>query len=196
VDIPQADFLTPGEFCRGPDLLRPGSLTGKHVDPTAIAFIYTLLPLHGDESEIQVSPADRHLIYWPASIGHEMIADRESVLRAMFGADYREATKAAAYPRQSCEPDASDARLVYDTIEPRRLAVQKNLFGRYGRVRGVSCLMLWNRCENWDAMLDRLLDVLDAPDGGLVTLGNTDQWWIRDWKGRRLDDDGGITCLT
>jgi hypothetical protein len=40
---PTADFLTPAELCRGPYLLRPDSLTGKHVEP-AVAFIYTLHP--------------------------------------------------------------------------------------------------------------------------------------------------------
>jgi hypothetical protein len=57
-----ASFLTPAEFCRGPDLLRPGSLTGRNVDPAAVAFIYTLFPYDGDEADIQVSPVDRRLI--------------------------------------------------------------------------------------------------------------------------------------
>jgi hypothetical protein len=189
VDIPQADVLTPAEFHRGPDLLRPGSLTAKHVDPAAIAFIYTPIPFQGDEPEIQVSPADRRLIYWPASIGHEMMADREPVLCAMFGADYRDATKDAAYPRKVSEPAASDTRVVLDAVELRRLAVQNNLFGRYGRVRGVSCLMLWNRCEKWEAILEMLLDLLDVPADGLVTMGNTEQWWARN---RRTGDAGNV----
>jgi hypothetical protein len=171
MNIPQADFLTPAEFFRGPDLLRPGALPGKHVDPSAVALIYTLQPYEGDEADVRASPEDRRLIFWPAAMGHEMVADREPVLRAMFGPDFREATRIAAYQHG------------YDSVELRRLAVQKNLFGRYGRVRGVPCLMLWNRCEGWESLLDRLLALLGVPDDGLVTMGNTEQWWAQKWRG-------------
>lgn len=170
--IPQAEFLTPADFCRGPDLLRPGSLTGRNVDPAAIAFIYTLNPYDGEEADIQVSPEDRRLIFWPAAMGHEQVADREPVLRAMFGPDFREATTDAAYEDR------------YDAVELRRLAVEKNLFGRYGRVRAVPCLMLWNRCEGWEAMVERLLTLLGVPGDGLVTMGKSEQWWVREWGGR------------
>ena len=173
MDLPQADFLTTVEFHRGPDLLRPGTLTGKRVDPAAVAFIYTLHRYEGDEADIRVSPEDRRLIFWPAATGHEQIADREPVLRAMFGADFREATKIAAYEHGS--------EIAYDLLELRRLAVQKNLFGRYGRVRGVPCLMLWNKCEGWEALIDKLRVLLGVPDEGLVTQGNGEQWWVRDW---------------
>jgi hypothetical protein len=175
--IPPADFLTPAEFFRGPDLLRPGTLTGKHVDPSAIAFIYTLNPFEGDEADIRVSPEDRRLIFWPAAMGHEQVADREPVLRAMFGPAYRDATRVAAYEHGS--------GIAYDAVELRRLAVQKNLFGRYGRVRGVPCLMLLNECEGWGTMIDMLLVLLDVPDDGLVTMGNSEQWWARNWKAIR-----------
>ena len=66
MNIPHADFLTPAEFFRGLDLLRPGALPGKHVDPSAVALIYTLHPCEGDEADIGVSPEDRRLIFWPA----------------------------------------------------------------------------------------------------------------------------------
>jgi hypothetical protein len=93
----------------------------------------------------------------------------------MFGPAFREATKAAAYEHGS--------QVAYDHVELRRLANQGNLFGRYGRVRGVPCLMLWNRCEGWEPLADRLLVLLDVPDdGGLMTQGNTDQWWVREWR--------------
>ena len=173
---PRADFLTPAELCRGPDLLRPGSLTGKHVDPAAVAFIFTLHPYDGDEADIRASPEDRRLILWPAAMGHEQVADREPALRAMFGPGFREATKVAAYERGS--------GVAYDSVELRRLAVQRNLFGRFGRVRGVPCLMLWNRCEAWEAMIDRLLVLLDVPGDGLVTMGSSEQWWVPVWRGR------------
>src|SRR5262245_20192721 len=119
-NLAQADFPTPAEFHRGPDLLRSDTLTGKQVDPAAIAFIYTLYPYEGDEPDIQVSPEDRRLIYWPAAMGHERVADREPVLRAMFGPDFREATRVAAYEHGSA--------IVYDSVELRRRAVPKNLF--------------------------------------------------------------------
>jgi hypothetical protein len=170
MNIAQADFLTPAEFFRGPDLLRPGALPGKHVDPSAVALIYTLHPCEADEADIRVSPEDLRLIFWPAVMGHELVADREPVLRAMFGADYREVTKVAAYQNG------------YDSVKLRRLAAQANLFGRYGRVRAMPCLMLWNRCEGWESMLDRLLVLLGVPDDGLVTMGNTDQWWVQEWR--------------
>jgi hypothetical protein len=190
MNIPQADFLTSGEFHRGPDLLRPGTLTGKNVDPGAIAFIYSLHPYEGDEPDIQASPEDRRLIFWPATMGHEMVADREAVLRAMFGPDFREATKIAAYEQEIYETAAKGElvvigkKLAYDSVELRRLAVQKNLFGRYGCVRNVPCLMLWNQYEAWEAMLDKLLVLLGVPDDGLITQGNSEQWWVRDWRGR------------
>jgi hypothetical protein len=70
-NLGQADFLTPAEFHRGPDLLRPGTLTGKQVDPAAIAFTYTQHPYEGDDPDIRVSPEDRRFISWPAAMGHE-----------------------------------------------------------------------------------------------------------------------------
>ena len=170
MNVPQAAFLTPAEFFRGPDLLRPAALPGQHVDPSAVALIYTLHPCEGDEADIGVSPEDRRLIFWPAATGHEKVADREPVLRAMFGSDFREATRTAA---------SQDG---YDSVKLRWLAAQTNLFGRYGRVWAVPCLMLWNRCEGWESMLDRLLVLLGVPDTGLVTMGNTEQWWVQDWR--------------
>lgn len=190
MEIPQANFLTPAEFRRGPDLLRPGTLTGKNVDPGAIAFIYTLHPYEGDEPDIRVSPEDRRFIYWPAPMGHEMVADRKPVLRAMFGPDHQDSTKIAEYEQEIYETAANGElvvigkKLAYDSVELRRLANQKNLFGRYGHVRDVPCLMLWNQCEAWEAMLNQLLVLLGVPDDGLITQGNMEQWWVRDWKGR------------
>ena len=190
MDIPQADFLTPIEFRRGPDLLGPGTLTGKNVDPAAVAFIYSLFPYEGEESDIRVSPEDRRFIYWPAPMGHEMVADREPVLLAMFGPDFRDATKNAAYEQEIYEAAANGEfvvigkKLAYDSVELRCLANQNNLFGRYGCVRDVPCLMLWNQCEAWEAMLDKLLVLVDVPNDVLITKGNSEQWWVRDWKGR------------
>src|SRR5262245_32568131 len=123
-NLAQADFLTPAEFHRGPDLLRPGTLTGKQVDPAAVAFIYTQHAYEGDDPDIRVSPADCHFISWPAALGHERVAEREPVLRALFGPDFREATRVAAYEHGSA--------IVYDSVELRRRAVPKNLFGRQG----------------------------------------------------------------
>jgi hypothetical protein len=39
-DIPQTNFLRPGELCRGPDIFRPGT-AGWLGDTTAKTFIYT-----------------------------------------------------------------------------------------------------------------------------------------------------------
>jgi len=190
-DIPQAKFLTTAEFHKGPDLLRPGTLTGKNVDSAAVAFIYTLHPMKGKEQDIRISSKDKHFISWPAPTGHEKVADREPVLRAMFGEDFKEDTKDAAYQQEIYDPAAQDkgelvvigTKLAYDSLELRRLAVQRNLFGRHGSVRGVPCLMLWNQCESWEAMLNKLLVLLDVPDDGLITQGNCDQWWVKDWRG-------------
>jgi hypothetical protein len=184
--IPHADFLTPAEFHRGPDLLRPGTLTGKNVDPAAVAFIYTLFPYAGVESDIQVMPEDRHVISWPAPMGHERVADREPVLQAMFGPDYEDATKVAAYEQEIYDGGFAviGKKLGYDSVELRRLAVARNLFGRFGRVRGVPCLMLWNECENWEAMLDNVLVLLDVPDDGLTTQGIFEQWWVSERRGQ------------
>src|SRR4051794_20881835 len=95
MNLPNANFLTTAEFCRGPDLLRPGTLTGKNVSAEAIAFVYTAFPYCGAESDIRVSEVDAHFIHWPAAMGHEKVADREPVLLALFGADFRVATAAA-----------------------------------------------------------------------------------------------------
>lgn len=176
MDIPRADFLTTAEFFRGPDLLRPGTVTGKRVSPDAVAFIYTLFPYEGGEPDIQVSAEDRRFIFWPAHLGHEQVADRETVLLSMFGDDFREATKDAAYEH--------GGGIAFDSVELRRLAVQKNLFGRYGCVRGVCCLMLCHRCQAWEAMVDRLLVLLGVPGDGLVTMGSSEQWWVKDWNRR------------
>ncbi len=193
----QATFLTTAEFCRGPDLLRPGTLTGKNVSAGAIAFIYCSHPYAGDEADVRVSLHDAHLIFWPAPMGHEKVADREPVLKALFGPDYLEATATAAYDREIYQTDEDGKlkntaegelvvvgkKLAYDAIELRRLAIKENLFGRFGEVRGVACLMLWNPCERWEAMVDKLLVLLQVPDDGLVTMGNSEQWWVRDWRG-------------
>jgi len=42
---------------------------------------------------------DAHFGYWPAATGHEMVADREPVLQALFGPGFREVTAAAVYER-------------------------------------------------------------------------------------------------
>ena len=202
MNLPNANFLTTAEFCRGPDLLRPGTLTGKNVSAGAIAFIYMAFTYSGAESDIRVSDVDAHFIYWPAAMGHERVADRESVLLALFGPNFREAAAPAAYLREIYETDdggnlkhGADGELVvigkklaYDAVELRRLAINENLFGRFGQVRSVPCLMLWNRCENWEAMLDKLLVMLDITDGGLITLGSTNQWLVRDYKSARKGD--------
>lgn len=194
-DIPQAHFLTTAEFYRGPDLLRPGTVTGKNVDAAAIAFIYCAFPYAGDEPDIRVSPDDACFIFWPAPMGHEKVADREPVLRALFGPNFVEATKDAAYQQEIYGPGSElvviGTKLAYDSLELRRLAIKHNLFGRCGRVREVICLMLWNQCENWEDMLERLLTLLDVPDDGLITLGNSDQWWVKDWKARKKKKQQG-----
>ena len=33
-------------------------------------------------------------------------------------------------------------------------------------------------------MLDNVLVLLDMPDDGLITQGNFEQWWVRDWRKR------------
>lgn len=194
MDIPQANFLTTAEFCRGPDLLRPGTLTGKNVDPSAVAFIYCEFPFAGADADIQVANADAHLIYWHAAIGHEKMIDRRSVLPALFGSKFENAIKDATYEREIYELDEHGTprtsaegefivvgkKFVYDTIELRRLAIRQNLFGRYGVVRAVKCLMLWNECERWDEKVERLVALLNVPVSGLITLRNTEQWWVRD----------------
>ena len=199
MNLPNANFLTTAEFCRGPDLLRPGTLTGKNVSAGAIAFIYCAFPYGGAESDIRVSDGDAHFIYWPAAMGHEKVADREEVLRALFGPEFRQATKEAAYDQEIYETDEQGnlrksaegglivigKRLAYDTVALRRLAVQKNLFGRFGNVRAVPCLMLWHPCEDWLDMLDKLLVLLGVPYDALVTLRSTDQWWVKDYRNGR-----------
>jgi hypothetical protein len=194
MDIPQANFLTTAEFHKGPDLLRPGTLTGKNVDPSAIAFIHTAFPFSGNEIDIRVSAADSHFIFWPAVMGHEKAIDRESVLPALFGPYFRGAINDAAYEREVYELDEHGTprtsaegelivigkRVAYDAVELRRLAIKTNLFGRHGDVRGVRCLMLWNDCEGWGEKVERLLRLLDVPDEGLVTLRNTEQWWVKE----------------
>jgi hypothetical protein len=99
MNLPNANFLTTAEFCRGPDLLRPGTLTGINVCAGTIAFIYTAFPYVGQESDIRVSDTDPHFIHWPAAMGHELVADREPVLLALFGPGFRNAAVAAAYER-------------------------------------------------------------------------------------------------
>ena len=180
MDIPPANFLTTAEFCRGPDLLRPGTLTGKHVSASAIAFIYAALPCEGADPEIAVSQLDPCFMFWRAALGHEQVTDREPVLRALFGPDFRQATKDAAYEQEIYETDEQGdlrksakgelivigQKLAYDSVAMRRLAVQKNLFGRFGDIRAVQCLMLWHPCADWLVMLDKLLVLLDIPDDG------------------------------
>ena len=103
----------------------------------------------------------------------------------MFGPDFRDATKLAAFEHDVYEGDSVVGKnLAYDSLELRRLAVARNVFGRFGRVRGVPCLMLWNQCENWEDMLDKLLVLLDVPDDGLITQGNFEQWWVEEWRKR------------
>ena len=137
MNIPHADFLTPAEFFRGLDLLRPGALPGKHVDPSAVALIYTLHPCEGDEADIRVSPEDRRLIFWPAATGHEKVADREPVLRAMFGPDFREATRIVAHQDGY---DSVKLRWVggaEESLRPVRAGAGRALLDAVESVRGV-----------------------------------------------------------
>ena len=202
LNLPNANFLTPAEFGGGPDLLRPGTRTGKNVSPDAIAFVYTAFPFAGDDGDLRLSPLDARLVSWPAAMGHEQVADREPVLRALFGPDYQAATASVAYEHEVYETDEGGQpkrnaegelivigkKLAYDAVELRRLAIKENLFGRFGDVRGVPCLMLWNRCPEWMEMVDRLLVLLGLPDSGLITLGNTEQWWAGDYRRARQGD--------
>lgn len=199
MDIPHANFLTTVEFCRGPDLLRPGTLTGKNVDPAAIAFVYCAFPYGGAEIDIRVSDVDNRLIFWPAAMGHEKAIDRESVLPALFGPDFGNAINDAAYEREIYETDENGTpktsadgelivvgkKLAYDAVELRRLAIRQNLFGRFGDFRKVKCLMTWNDCEGWGEKVERLLVLLDVPESGLISLRNTEQWWVRDYLASR-----------
>ena len=167
-------------------------MTGRSVDPSAIAFIYTLHPFEGEDDDIRISPTDPRFISWPAPIGHEQITDREPVLLALFGQDFTQITKDAAYEQPIYETDdlgnvkseliVVGKKIAYDSVELRRLAVKENLFGRFGRVRAVACLMLWNRCENWEEKADKLLTLLDVPDVGVISMANVDQWWVRDYQ--------------
>ena len=131
-------------------------------------------------------------------MGHEMVADREPVLQALFGPGFRNATATAAYERAIYESNENGniedelivigKMLAYDAVELRRLATKQNLFGRFGEVRAVPCLMLWNQCERWLEMLYKLLILLDVPDEALITLGSTEQWWVKDFKSAQKRD--------
>ena len=46
-------------------------------------------------------------------------------------------------------------------------------------------MMLWNRCEGWEAIIERLLVLFSVLDDGLVTQGNSAQWWAREWRAAR-----------
>jgi acyl carrier protein len=165
------NFLKTRERFCGPDLLRPGSTTGN-LGQGKIAFIYSQFP---DDSGERLFTA-------PALIGHEQIVMRPNVQKALFGKSLPVVLESASYLRTLCDEAGQEIGTVTDVDrwEVRRRALQKNLLGRYGRVRGQNVFMLWNLPSNIEPELGEVFRRLEVPDDAILTLGTMELGLVRE----------------
>lgn len=180
------EFLRPSELAHGPDILRPGT-RNAHLGRGQVAFITTRY----------ADAEGRRFFHRPASVGHERFITEPEVLKAMFGPcldaiqekvtslhdEYTELKTESGGTRY--EPTGGK-KVVLDHFEVRRLAVEENLFGRFGTVRGMSVLMLWNRPEAWLDLLRLTVESLSVPENAVLTLGHTELGVVGDF----LNGDG------
>jgi hypothetical protein len=77
----------------------------------------------------------------------------------------------ASYHRTLCDEAGQEIGSVVDVDhwEIRRRALQNNLLGRFGRVRGQSVLMLWNLPEKIEPELGEVIRRLEVPDAAILT---------------------------
>lgn len=170
MNITPTDFLTERELSRGPDLLRPGTATG-HLGNGRIAFIYAQ---YGDE------PAYR-LFSVPAAVGHEQFICRRDVLEAMFGDELAKIEAETSYERAIFDEQGKETRKIVelDHIEIRKLAMEKNLLGRFGTVRGREILMLWNQPLGWERMVEKVVGLLGVSADAILTAGKRELGQMR-----------------
>lgn len=171
-------FLTAAELSFGPDLLRPGSRTAR-LGQGRVAFIYTK---HAD-------PEGKRFFTAPASAGHETMITQENVVQALFGPDLTKLMGTITYTQ---DQDQSGIRKPhYDHLEIRRLSRDTNLYGRYGTVRGRGVLMLWQRNEGWEPMLEEVIKELQLPDETILTAGTEEIGSVETFKSDlRANQDG------
>lgn len=165
-----------------PDVLRPGSKHG-HLGHGQIAFITTPY----------ADAQGRRVFAHPASRGHETFITDPAVLAAMFGPDALPAIREQfVYQHGEYEEVPGGfgtyrptGRVVeaWDHIELRRRAEETALFGRYGRVRHLCTIMLWNRPPGWEELLRLTVAELGVPADAVLTAGRSELGLVCDFVG-------------
>lgn len=165
-----------------PDVLRPGSKHG-HLGHGELAFITTKF----------TDDRGRRVFAFPASRGHESFITEPPTLAAMFGPDALPAVSDQfLYRHEKYEEEPGGfgkyrptGRVVeaWDHIELRRRAEEVALFGRYGRVRYLRVLMLWNQPPDWEELLRLTVTELGVPADAILTAGRSELGLVSDFIG-------------
>jgi hypothetical protein len=168
----QVNIIPPVKLYKGPDALRG----------TGIAFIYTA---YSDDN-------GKHFFVAPGSVGHESMISNANVIKAMLGPKYDElkGQLSGEKPVWDHGPDGQlidtgKRRIEYDYWEIRKLTMDTNLYGRYGVLRGLPVVMLWQRPEGWENMLDAVLQELNIPENAVITAGKSEQFLVKDYLDER-----------
>jgi hypothetical protein len=140
-----------------------------------------------------LDPDGHRWFTWDGKVGHEQVTNSPGMLQALFGPKAAEITEEVVTrrpvyrrtPRGHYE-ETGETREVYDYHEIRRLAIQENLFGRYGTLGGRPVVMLWRAPKGWRDMTRQVLQHLNAPPETVVVVGTQDQFPASDFLGGDL----------
>jgi hypothetical protein len=165
-----------------PDVLRPGS-KHAHLGHGEVAFITTTF----------TDDRGRRFFAYPASRGHESFISEEAILAAMFGPDALPAiSDQCLYRHEKYEEEpggfgkyrpTGQVVEAWDHLELRRRAEEVALFGRYGRVRHLRTLMLWNQPPAWEELLRITVAELNVPPDAILTAGRSELGLVKEFLG-------------
>ena len=146
---------------RGPDVLRPRSVTSRYGSGKT-AFFYTRYPYN---------KAGDHIFEFPASQGHEKHINNPELLQGFFGPNLDEIKPKITYTKPIYDDNYKQIgeEEDYDHWKVRELAQEHSIIGRYGSINKLPVLMLWNipKKDGW-SMLYELVNKMDIPDDTIV----------------------------
>lgn len=172
-------FLGSGLLSRGPDLLRPGSSTGRYGNGE-YAFIVTKYP---NAEGVQFHKAG-------AGTGHEHLITKPEILQGLFGPDLEKVLPEIKYDSDEyiSNPDgygyvpSGKKKTNWDHMEIRMRTKDSSVYGRYGRVKGRPVLMIWQHTdEDFDKLLMVAVKELGVPDDAVLTIGISEVGTLGDY---------------
>jgi hypothetical protein len=174
--------LYPRELSRGPDLLRPGSSTGRY-GQGRWAFIVTKYPNHDGQRFHKE----------PAGTGHEEMITRPEILQGLFGPELdkvlpaiRSSKEEYEYKNGRYEPTGRTTDN-WDYWAIREKSMETSLYGRYGTVRDMPVVMLWQAVPGWETMLKIAVKELQIPDEAVLVIGTEERGTVGESSGVKDD---------